>query len=586
MESISFSDSPVFTGIVEDGSTDLRGRPVSRLLTGGWSASLLIIGVELAERLAYNGISANLIVYLTNVMQQNTATAAKNVNVWYGVSSMLTILGAFLADSYFGRYWTILFSSLIYLLGLICLTLSASLSFLSLPPCGYTSYSCPRPAAFQVVFFFISLYLIALGQGGQRPCLQAFGADQFDKRDPTERKRKSSFFNWWYFGLCSGLLVLLPVILYIEENVGWGLGFGLPAAAMAIALSLFFLGTKMFRHKIPSTSPVTQILQVFVAAICKWNVSVHSQGEENKYVIQGFKDETRRLLPTNQFRFLDKATIATDFDLEHKANVDWRLCTATQVEEVKLVLRLIPIWVSCLIYGVICAQTPTFFTKQGSTMDRRIIRDLKIPPANLQSLFTLTILVLVPVYDRVFVPLAKSITGNERGITLLQRIGFGMFISVISMVVAAVTEMKRLQVANEYGLVDMPQAIIPLSILWLLPQYILLGISDLFTYLGLQEYFYDQMPDTMRSLGIALHLSIFGVGSFLSSILISIIEELSSRLMGQKWFADNLNRAHLDYFYWFLAALSTLFLCIYLSFARSFIYKKEESNVWKDEEIS
>ncbi|GLJ13509.1 hypothetical protein SUGI_0214040 [Cryptomeria japonica] len=585
MEPISFSDSPAITHIAEDGSTDLRGRPVSRLLTGGWSASLLIIGVEMTERLAYFGVSGNLVIYLTNVMQQNTATAAKNVNVWYGVASMLPLLGAFLADSYFGRYWTILFSSLIYLLGLICLTLSASLPLLRPPPCDYTSYSCPRPAAFQVVFFFISLYLVALGQGGHRPCLQAFGADQFDERDPAERKNKSSFFNWWYFGLCSGLFVLVPVVVYIQENVGWSLGFALPAAAMAIALSLFLGGTKMYRHKIPSTSPVTQIVQVFVAAICKWNVSVHSQGEGKLYGIQGLKDEKRTLLPSNQFRFLDKATIATDLDHENKTNIDWRLCTATQVEQVKLVLRLIPIWVTCLVYGVICAQTPTFFTKQGSTMDRRIIGDFKIPSANMQSFISLTVLVLVPVYDRIFVPLARSITGNERGITLLQRIGVGMFISVISMIVAAMTEMKRLQAAREYGLIDMPQVTIPLSVWWLLPQYILFGISDVFTYLGLQEYFYDQMPDSMRSLGVALYLSIFGVGSFLSSILISIIEDLSSRVMGQNWFTDNLNRAHLDYFYWLLAALNSLFLCIYLSFARKFIYKEEESNVWKDEEI-
>ena len=117
-----------------------------------------------------------------------------------------------------------------------------------------------------------------------------FGVDQFDERDLKEKKRKISFFNWWYFGLCSGLFVLVPVIVYIQENVEWGLGFALPAAAMAIALSLFLFGTKKYRHKIPSTSPVTQIVQVFVAAICKWNVYGHSE-EGYLYGIQGLKDD-------------------------------------------------------------------------------------------------------------------------------------------------------------------------------------------------------------------------------------------------------------------------------------------------------
>ncbi|KAH9313925.1 hypothetical protein KI387_022552 [Taxus chinensis] len=580
-------ESPLLTNIAEDGSTDLNGRPVSRLVTGGWPASLLIIVVEMAERMAYYGISGNLITYLTTVMQQSTATAAKNVNIWSGVATMLPLIGAFVADSYLGRYWTILLSSLVYLMGLVCLALSASVEFLIPPSCDETSYICPRPASFQVGFFFISIYLVALGQGGHKPCLQAFGADQFDEQDPTERKYKISFFNWWSFGLCSGLVVYVSVIVYIEENVGWGLGFLIPTIAMAIALSIFLCGTRKYRHKLPSTSPVTGIVQVFVAAIRKWDVSIPSQGQQNLYVSQEiYKDETRKLLPTKQFRFLDKATVAIDSDHGHKINIDWRLCTVTQVEKVKLVLRLLPIWVACLMYGVVVDQYPTFFTKQGSTMDRRITGDFKIPAATLQNLITLSVIVLVPVYDRIFVPLARSITGNERGITMLQRIGVGMIFSTLSMIVAALTESKRLQKAKDYGLIDMPHATIPLSIFWLFPQYILLGISDVLTIIGLQEFFYDQMPDTMGSLGIALFFSLFGVGNFVSSILISIIEKLSNRGEGQNWFADNLNKAHLDYFYWLLAVMSALFLCIYISFARCFIYKKIESNVCTDEEVS
>lgn len=582
----SFSrESPLLANKAEDGSTDLKGRPVSRYLTGGWTSSLLIIGVEVAERLAFNGIHGNLVTYLTDVMHQSAASAAKNVNLWFGVATIVPFIGAFVADTYLGRYWTILLSSLVYLLGLICLTLSASLTFLSPPPCDKTSYFCLRPTVFQVGFFFISLYLVALAQGGHKPCLQAFGADQFDEKDPTERKYKSSFFNWWYFGLTIGILLSVSVIVYIQENFGWGMGFGIPTAAMAIALSVFMCGTRIYRHKIPSTSPVTQIVQVFVAAIRKRNLSVHSQEQQSLYVIQGLRDETRKLLPTNQLRFLDKATIGINLDHANTKNIDWRICTVTQVEEVKLVLRLLPIWVACLMYGVVIAQSPTFFTKQGNTMDRRILGDLKVPAASLQSFITISVLVLVPVYDRILVPLARSITGNERGITLLERISVGMFCSAFSIIVAAMTETKRLQVAKDYGLIDMPQQTIPLSVFWLLPQYILLGISEVFAMVGLQELFYEQMPDTMKSLGVALYLSIFGVGSLLSGILISIIEAVSRRNKRQNWFADNLNKAHLDFYYWLLAALSALFLCFYFSFSSRFLYKKEESNVFKDEDI-
>ena len=132
----------------------------------------------------------------------------------------------------------------------------------------------------------------------------------------------------------------------------------------------------------------------------------------------------------------------------------------------------------------------------------------------------------------IFVPIARNLRGNERGITFLQRIGTGMVISILSMIVAALTKIRRIKVAKENGIIDMPNATIPLSIFLLLPQYILFGIADVFTMVGMQEYFYDQMPDTMKTLGISVYLSVLGIGNFLSSILISVTEKLSSRNKG------------------------------------------------------
>ena len=109
--------TPNNNDLVEDGSTYLKGRPSRRSLTGGWVASLCIIGIEITEQIAYYGIVSNLVTYLTNVMHQTTSTAAKNVNVWAGIASMLPLLGAFVADSYLGPYWTILISSIVYLVG-------------------------------------------------------------------------------------------------------------------------------------------------------------------------------------------------------------------------------------------------------------------------------------------------------------------------------------------------------------------------------------------------------------------------------------------------------------------------------------
>lgn len=270
---------------------------------------------------------------------------------------------------------------------------------------------------------------------------------------------------------------------------------------------------------------------------------------------------------------MDKAAIIDEVDAKSKTRDSWRLCSVTQVEEAKLVLRLIPIWLSCLMFAVVQAQVHTFFIKQGATMVRSIGPHFQIPPASLQGLVGVTILIAVPFYDRVFVPLARKFTGKASGITVLQRIGVGLFLTIINMVVSALVETKRVGVAREHGLLDDPKAVLPMSIWWLLPQYMITGFSDAFAIVGLQELFYDQMPEALRSLGAAAYISIVGVGSFLGNIVIVVVVAVTSRA-GGKWLGNNINRAHLDYFYWVLAVLSAVNLCIYVWLAMIYVYKR------------
>lgn len=132
-------------------------------------------------------------------------------------------------------------------------------------------------------------------------------------------------------------------------------------------------------------------------------------------------------------RFLDKATIIDEIDHNKNRN-PWRLCTVNQVEEVKLILRLIPIWISLIMFCATLTQLNTFFLKQGSMMDRTIGNHFTIPPAAFQSIVGVTILILIPLYDRVFVPMVRKITNHHSGITSLQRIGVGLFVATFNMV--------------------------------------------------------------------------------------------------------------------------------------------------------
>ena len=234
-------------------------------------------------------------------------------------------------------------------------------------------------------------------------------------------------------------------------------------------------------------------------------------------------------------------------------------------------LRLVPIWITCLIFAIVSSQVGTFFTRQAKTMNRSISERLEFPAASIQLSIPVAVTVLVPIYDRVFVPVARRLTEEHSGITMLQRIGTGLFLSAVAMVVAALIEIKRLKTAEEYGLVDMPNATIPMSGWWLIPQLVLIGAADVFTIIGLQEFFYDQVPGELKSVGLSLFLSVVGAGNFLSGFLVSVIDKTTGK---DGWFANNLNRAHLDYFYWLLAFLSVVQLVAFLYFAKSYIYNR------------
>ncbi|RLN03803.1 uncharacterized protein C2845_PM13G14720 [Panicum miliaceum] len=371
------------------------------------------------------------------------------------------------------------------------------------------------------------------------PCVEALGADQFapgDGGDPGASGSRSSYFNWFHFSVSWGYAIATAGLSYVEDNVGWTAGFGACWATMALYLAVFLLGTRAYRAEKPVG------VRSFTEFVRSWGARV--------------------------FRRSD----ATDAE---------RLLLAQEHEEGKeLIVKLLPIWLTSLIIAAIFSQVYTLFTKQGSTLDRRLggaISGLVVPPAALQCLMSATFVTTLPVYDRVLVPLARRATGHHAGVTTLQRIGAGMAVSGVAMAVAALVEGRRLRVARDAGLVDRPDVALPMSLWWVVPQYVLLGVAAVLAQIGLEEFFYDQVPDTLRSVGLAMCVSIFGVGSYASSMLVSAVD-WATRGKGESWFSDNLNRAHLDYFYWLLAGLAALEVAAFLHFASRYVYRNE---VWR-----
>ncbi|XP_021320343.1 protein NRT1/ PTR FAMILY 5.10 [Sorghum bicolor] len=467
---------------------------------------------------------------------------------------MLPLLGGAIADLWLGRYLTIILASLLYTLGLGLLAVSTLVG----QHCNTATTAgekCPPPPTVQVTLFYASLYMVAVGEGGHKPCTHAFGADQFSQSDPGESVSRGSFFNWWYFGVCAGTAGTLLVVSYVQENLSWGLAFAIPCAVMAFTLVVFLLGTRTYRYA--DTSGTRNLFAHAGEAFTGWRR----------------RQRRRQCMPRASHRGVGVSAQELEISrVDEEAQVAAATTTTNAAGEAKDVLRLFPIWAMTLVYAVVYSQSMTFFTKQAATLDRRVGEVVKVPPAALLSFISISIMVLVPVYDRVVVPLSRRYTGRPSGITMLQRIGAGMFLSVVSTVIAALVEERRLRVARDAGLTDKPKAQLPMSLWWMVPQYVVFGAADVFAMVGLQEFFYDQVPDRLRSIGLALYISIFGIGSFVSSALVSGIHRATAA-SGQSWFSDNLNHGHLDYFYWLLAALSALQFFAYVFFAWRYKYK-------------
>lgn len=151
--------------------------------------------------------------------------------------------------------------------GMSLMTISASIGSLQPPQCAAPPCESATPSDLAVLY--VGLYLIALGSGGLKPCLSSLGADQFDETHLKERRLSSVYFNWFFFSFVAGGLLGVTVLVYIQDNIGNAVGYGVCLALVAAGLAVFLAGTRRFRKRLPSGSPLTRILQVFVAAVRK-----------------------------------------------------------------------------------------------------------------------------------------------------------------------------------------------------------------------------------------------------------------------------------------------------------------------------
>ncbi|PQQ12021.1 protein NRT1/ PTR FAMILY 4.5-like [Prunus yedoensis var. nudiflora] len=573
-----------------------EGQPKQAARLGGNRAALFVYATEGLENMSFVANAVSLVTYFYGYMNLSLTKSATTLTNFMGTAFILTLVGGFISDTYWSRFKTCVVFGFIELLGLGLLTVQAHFHQLRPFPCQNVTpgpgQTCEAADTNQLAILYTGLYLVALGTSGVKSALPALGADQFDEKDPNGGAQLSSFFNWFLFSLTIG--AIFGVTFCCMDKLEPGLGLGLRFVHHGSLLCCFVCvhgkvsvqkqcsqgqpppkyPTGSHKFCVNNWSPAS-LCSVLVAATKNRKLRIPENADELHEIHDKEAGEQNELLQrTDQFRFLDRAAIrgatTADGSSTSKAHGSWDLCTVTQVEETKHLIRMLPIIFSTVFMNTCMAQLQTFSIQQSNTMDTHIL-GFKIPGPSIPVIPLLFMFFLIPIYERVFVPIARKFTGIPTGIRHLQRIAVGLVLSVISMAVAALIETRRKSVAIEHNMVDSIEPL-PMSVFWLGLQYAIFGAADMFTLVGLLEFFYAESAAGMKSLSTAISWCSIAFGYFLSSMVVEVVNKVSGG-----WLAsNNLNRDKLNYFYWLLAGLSVLNFVAYLLCASWYKYKKVE----------
>jgi len=479
--------------------------------------------------------------------------------------------------------------------GMILLWLTAMIPQLQPPPCDRFTDTCSSATAGQMAILFFSFGLISIGAGCIRPCSISFGADQLDNEEnPNNESVLQSFFNWYYAATGLSTIIAFTVIVYIQDNLGWKVGFAVPAILMFLSALMFLVGSSQYIKAKASSSLFTGFVQVVVAAFRNRKLNLSHSSIEQYY----HSDDSEFQVPTDNLRYTSVNTMMTisfasmldypnhlsltflstlcrclnraciiidpdrDVNLDGSASNPWRLCTVDQVVT-ESSARVIPIWTTGIMMHINLNQN-SFATLQANTMDRNIL-NFELPAGSLNVFLVLTLTIWLTFYDRILLPLLARFTGRPRGgLSPKVRIGIGLPVPVAARAMSAVVETIRRKTAIEEGLEDEPDGVVNMSLVWLLPPIILLGLAEAFNSIGQIEFYYSQFPKSMSTIAVALFTFGTAVADLIGSGLVDVVDRVTSKGGKEGWLSSNLNKGRLDDYYWLITVLSIINFVYYL----------------------
>jgi dipeptide/tripeptide permease len=182
---------------------------------------------EFAERCSYYGMRAILPLYLTQVLHFSANDASP---IYFGFKMavyLLPLLGGFLADRYFGKYWTLVGFSVPYVMGHFILGIENTTAL------------------------FIALSLLALGSGVIKPNIPTLLGLTYDQQRPGQERLLSAAFRWFYFSVNVGGVISTFTLPLIRDKFSYQAAFQFPAWLMVGALAVFACGKRFYAVETP-----------------------------------------------------------------------------------------------------------------------------------------------------------------------------------------------------------------------------------------------------------------------------------------------------------------------------------------------
>lgn len=254
----------------------------------------------------------------------------------------------------------------------------------------------------------------------------------------------------------------------------------------------------------------------------------------------------------------------------------------TEVEETKIAVRMIPMWLTFTICGIVSSIGNTYFVEQTKHLNRHW--GSWNLPVNVLLLFSKIAGIFFDEVAKYLLPdTAKKAEGTKKKCPSTVVIGMAMVFSILCCIAAALVEERRLNTVRKHGLLDKPNDKIPMSMYWVVFQFILLAGLNSFLKKGIAVFYAVEAPSSLRDNLQYLTEAVTGLGFMLGVATVSVVGEVSKKVSKQNWFQDTLNKSRLDRYYWVLMVMSVANLVIFIVVAYFYTYQKGNA---EDEQIA